>query len=162
MNKINWSNYSKSTVAVAMDNSVAPSQFPRQWHEFILIPQSNGAIDDGCGFWTLLGESAEVHSQLIINPKYQPVYTGSWKKSLHIRPEIEQEIFNQLKVVYPANEWDEAMIDCVNGWLQYNQKTSMKDLQSTRNRLADVDKQWHKRREKEEVFICAEDEERIG
>lgn len=160
MSKIDWSNYSKSTVAIAMNESVAPSQFPCKWHEFILVPHSN---DSSVGFWTLLGVG-EHHPQMLINPKFEPKLKCNWKKSLYVRPEIQKEVKNRLNLDLPANKWDEAIIDCVNSWLQYDIKMSVSRLNSTRKRLKTIleDDNVKDDKGKEEYYSDEESEQRIG
>lgn len=152
---IDWSNYSKSAVAIAMD---APISCSGEWHEFILVPER---CEEGYGFWTLLGISSDCEDELTINKRFEPKFKGSWKKSLHVRPEIEKEVSDKLKINLPACEWDDSIIECVNDWLNHDIKMSIKHLQSIRQRDTENSRRKPKKVETRKYYD-EEDEQRIA
>lgn len=159
--KIDWSNYSKSTVAIAMDEAVGarPSRVAGDWHEFIYVPHPN---DVSYGFWTLLGKCCDHHNQLQISKRFVPDFKGSWKRSLCVRPEIEQEVISKLNINLPSSEWDEPLIDCINDWLRLGIEMSVKRLQSHRRDLKEAAKYYRRSGSSRTDEYDGGDEERIG
>jgi hypothetical protein len=157
--KINWNNYSKSTIAIAMDESLSPKQFPSEWHEFILVPQSN---DVGGGFWTLLGQCSD-HSQMLINQKYQPTFHGHWNRSLFVRPHIEEYVASQLHKRIHAGQWDDAIIEAVNLWLKYGHEITSERVRKIRKRMERAAAQYRSDDDDREEYVSSgDDDERIA
>lgn len=152
--QIDWSNYSKSTAAVALDITFNDEGFKTKWKEHNNIPYV-------CYTFWAGDESKE------IKPKYVPNFKGNWKKSLFIRPEIESQARELLKLSGECHTWDKAVVETINDWIKYGTEMSVNRLEACKRRLKDAairdaKEAERKRNEPEEEYTCEESEQRIA
>jgi len=154
--QIDWSNYSKSTVAVALDITFGEDDFKTKWMEHNEIPHVCFTFWSGGGH----NETKE------IKPQYAPIFKGDWKKSLCIRPEIEERARQLLKLTGECHTWDMAVIDTINSWIEFGHEMTVNRLKACRKRLTDTAirgaLEANRRKNEPEKYTCAKDEERIA